>query len=103
MRKLDLFTTMRRKSAEVSTGAKELIVPLSGILKNKAELSRLLDRFQEQSVKKTESSQSVVNLKRSGRKKKFTERDKTALICLAKANRRLSLGEITMKFNERKT
>ena len=97
---------MGRKSAELSEEAKDLIVTLAESVHNKAELSRLLNipRTTITSVlKKHQQTGSVKNKKRSGRKKTFTARDKTALIRLTKANRRLNLQEITAKLNEAKT
>ena len=94
------------KSAELSEEAKDLIVTLAESVHNKAELSRLLNipRTTITSVlKKHQQTGSVKNKKRSGRKKTFTARDKTALIRLTKANRRLNLQEITAKLNEAKT
>ena len=97
---------MGRKSVELTTETKELIVALSESVKNKAELSRLLNipRTTITSVLRNyKRTGSVENLKRSGRKKKFTNRDRNALLRLVKANRRLNLQDITSKLNECKS
>ena len=97
---------MGRKSVELSTETKKLIVTLSESVKNKAELSRLLNipRTTITSVlSKHRSTGSIENLTRNGRKKKFTNRDRNALKRLLKNNRRLTLQDITAKLDEWKT
>ena len=42
----------------------------------------------------------MLNFKRSGRKRKFTNRNRYALFRLVKTNRRLNVRDITLKLNE---
>ena len=97
---------MSRKGAELSTETKELIITLSESVKNKAELSRMLNipRTTLRSVlSKYGRTGTVETLTRSGRKKSFTNRDRNALKGLVKSNRRLTVQDITVKLNECKT
>ena len=95
-----------RKGAELSTETKELIITLSESVQNKAELSRMLNipRTTLMSVlSKYRRTGTVETLKRSGRKRSFTNRDRNALKHLVKSNRWLTLQDITAKLNECKT
>ena len=97
---------MSRKGAELSTETKELVVTLSQSVQNKAELSRLLNipRTTITSVLgKYRRTGTVKTLTRSGRKKSFTNRDRSALKRLVRSNRRLTIQNITAKLNECKT
>ena len=95
---------MSRKGAELSTETKELIITLSEFVKNKAELSRMLNipRTTITSVlskdRRTGTVETVVT--RSGGKRSFTNRDRNALKRLVKSNRRLTVQDITAKLNE---
>ena len=89
-----------------STETKELIVTLSQSVQNKVELSRLLNipRTTITSVlSKYRRTGTVETLTRSGRKKRFTNRDRNALKHLVNSNRHLTLQNITVKLNEGKT
>ena len=103
----NLFSAlMSRKGAELSTKTKELIITLSESGQNKAELSRMLNipRTTIRSVlSKYRRTGTVETLTRSGRKRSFTKKDRNALKCLVKSNRRLTLQHITAKLNECKT
>ena len=87
----NLFSAlMSRKGAELSTETKELIITLSESVQNKAELSRMLNipRTTLMSVlSKHRRTGTVETLKRSGRKRSFTNRDRNALKHLVKSNR----------------
>lgn len=96
-------TNLGRKSVELTTETKELIVAPPESVKNKDERSRLLKilRTTIKSVPRSyKRTGSVENSKRSGRKKKFTNRGGNALLRLAKANRQPKLQDITSKLNE---
>ena len=82
---------MSRKGAELSTETKELIITLSESVKNKAELSRMLNipRTTIMSVlSKYRRTGTVETLTQSGRKRSFT---KNALRRLVNSNRRLTV------------
>ena len=99
-------SVMSRKGAELSTETKELIITLSESVKNKAELSRMLNipRTTITSVlSKYRRTGTVETLTRSGRKRSFTNRDRNALKRLVTSNRRLTVQDITAKLNECKT
>ena len=103
----NLFSAvMSRKGAELSTETKQLIITLSESVKNKAELSRMLN------IPRTTITSVLSNhrrtgteetLTRSGRKRSFTNRDRNALKRLVKSNRQLTVQDITAKLNECKT
>ena len=103
----NLFSAlMSRKGAELSTEMKELIITLSESVQNKAELSRMLNipRTTLTSVLSNyRRTGTVETLKRSGRKRSFTNRDRNALKRLVKSNRWLTLQDITANPNECKT
>ena len=97
---------MSRKGAELSTETKESIITLSESVQNKAELSRMLNiaRTTITSVLSNyRRTGTVETLTRSGRKRSFTNRDRSALKRLVKSNRRLTVQDITTKLNECKT
>ena len=86
----NLFSTlMSRKGAELSTETKELIITLSESVKNKAELSRMLNipRTTIMSVLSKYRRTGTVET-RSGRKRSFT---KNVLKRLVNSNRRLTV------------
>ena len=88
----NLFSAlMSRKGAELSTETKEFIITLSESVKNKAELSRMLNipRTTITSVLSNyRRTGTVETLTRSGRKRSFT---KNALKRLVNSNRRLTV------------
>ena len=97
---------MSRKGAKLSTETKELIVTPSESVKNKAELSRMLNipRMTITSVlSKYRRTGTVETLTQSGWKKSFTNRHRNTLKRLVKSNRRVTLQNITAKLNECKT
>ena len=82
---------MSRKGAELTAETKELIITLSESVKNKAELSRMLNipRTTITSVLSNyRRTGTVETLTRSGRKRSFT---KNALKRLVNSNRRLTV------------
>ena len=101
----NLFSAlMSRKGAELSTETR--LITLSQSVKNKAELSRMLNipRTTITSVlSKYRRTATVETLTWSGRKRSFTNRDWNDLKRLVKSNRRLTLQDITAKLNECKT
>lgn len=94
---------MGRKSVELSTEVKEMIVNSANHTPNKAELARMFGIPRSTIVSilnKFDRLGTVENLPRSGRQLLFTIRDKTKLSRLAKANRRDTLTDLTNKLNE---
>ena len=90
---------MGQKTYELTTETKEVTLTLSESVKIKA-LERVLNipRPTIRSVLRNYKRTGLVeNLRRRGRKKKFTNRDRNSLLRLVKANRRLTLQDITLK------
>ena len=84
----------------------KLIITLLESMKNKVELSRMLDILRTtitSVLSKYQRTGTVETLTRSGRKRSFTNRDRNALKPLVKSNRRLTIQDITAKLNECKT
>ena len=95
---------MSRKGAELFTETKELINALSESVKNKAELSRMLNipRTTITSVL-SKYRRTLAQWRRSGRKRSFTNRHRNALKRLVTSNRWLTVQDVTAKPNECKT
>ena len=80
---------MGQKSVDLTIEMKELIVARSESVKNKAELSRLLDIPRmtiASALHNYKGTGSVGKSKESGRKKKFTNIGQNALLCLDKVS-----------------
>ena len=94
-----------RKSKELSTETKELIVKLNRKKERRSYISDLLDILWstiDSVVKKYRSSGTVENQPRKWRQKLFTARNEVGLNHLVKKNRQAPLQEITTKFNDNK-
>ena len=100
-----LYNETSRKSKELSTETKELVIKLYRKKERKSYISDLLDipwSTIGSVVKKYRSTGTVENQPRKGRRKLFTTRDEVGLNRLVKKNRRAPLQEITTKFNDNK-
>ena len=96
---------MCRKSKELSTETKELIVKLNRKKERRSYISDLLDILWstiDSVVKKYRSSGTVENQPRKWRQKLFTARNEVGLNHLVKKNGQAPLQEITTKFNDNK-
>lgn len=94
---------MGRKSKELSTNVKEMIVESYKSNRNVSELSRIFGiprRTIGSVIKKFNDFGSVENRSGRGRKKLFSDRDVSQLSRVAKQNRRRSLQDITSIINE---